>query len=393
MGKTEKASQKTLQAIALGVGAAGLLTLPLALEMRLKQATQPITDVWQHLPVESRRSTLLGISFRSPQIDVLGLDARSTLQTLLTYPFHLIRLGAYWNRMEPEAGLFYPDELDWQIDAAERAGKQIILCVGPLKTFSYPEFFVPAHYLRHPLRERTLIKPSAYPSLISASTEFLTRLVERYKQRKGIVAWQLEHEAVDPLGVEHSWRLDVSFVEKEVEAVRKADPSRLIMMNGFLPTSLPVRLSQWWRTRDQGDSLAVAQRVADIVGIDYYPRHALMSIGSKTLYLDGSKSPWQQGRRKQLFAQTHARGQKLMVAEGQAEPWETVTTPPNPYGQGMYSCLPEQVISNYNTCMRWSREEASLYAYLFWGAEYWMLRKQYGDLSYLEAFARILENS
>ena len=58
-------------------------------------------------------------------------------------------------------------------------------------------------------------------------------------------------------------------------AVRAADPSRPIMMNGFLPASPLVRLPQWWQTRDQGDSLAVAQRLADIVGIDYYPRHAL----------------------------------------------------------------------------------------------------------------------
>ena len=59
-------------------------------------------------------------------------------------------------------------------------------------------------------------------------------------------------------------------------------------MNGFLPTSTPVRLQQWWRTRDQGDSLSVAQRLADIVGVDYYPRHALASAGPLTLYLDGS---------------------------------------------------------------------------------------------------------
>jgi hypothetical protein len=133
--------------------------------------------------------------------------------------------------------------------------------------------------------------------------------------------------------------------------------------------------------------------MADIVGIDYYPRHALMTVGTKTLYLDGSKSPWQQRRRKQLFTWTRTHGQKLMIAEGQAEPWETVTTPPNPDRQGMYSCLPEHVITNYNTCMRWPRQEASLYAYLFWGAEYWMLRKQCADSSYLQAFARILENA
>ncbi|MDQ6644013.1 MAG: hypothetical protein M3Y76_06155, partial [Chloroflexota bacterium] len=170
MRRTEKASCKAVRTMALGVTAASLLTVPIALEFRLKRATQPLTDAWQHLPIEPRRSTLLGISFRSPQVDLLGLDARITLRTLLSYPFQFIRLGAYWNRMEPEAGVFRTDELDWQIDAAERAGKHIILCVGPLKTFSYPEFFVPTHHLRQPLQEHTLIKPSAYPSLHTAAT-------------------------------------------------------------------------------------------------------------------------------------------------------------------------------------------------------------------------------
>src|ERR1700687_5625141 len=116
MQRTEKTSRKTMRTIALGVGAASLLALPFALELRLKQATQPLTDAWQHLPIEPRRSTLLGISFRTPQIDVLGLDARTTLHTLLAYPFQLIRLGAYWNRIELEPGTFSFDELDWQID-------------------------------------------------------------------------------------------------------------------------------------------------------------------------------------------------------------------------------------------------------------------------------------
>jgi hypothetical protein len=83
-----------------------------------------------------------------------------------------------------------------------------------------------------------------------------------------------------------------------------------------------------------------------------------------------------------------------MIAEGQAEPWEAVTTPPNPGAWGMYSCLPEHVIANYNTCMRWAEQGgAQLYAYLFWGAEYWVLRNQSGDTRYLQAFARILEQA
>lgn len=362
------------------------------LEFRFKKAVQPLTDAWQQLPVARRGSTRLGISFRPLQAAAFGLEVRPTLEALLAYPFQIIRLGAYWNRIELGPGAFQPDELDWQVEAAEGAGKQIILCLGPVKTFGYPEFFVPEHHLRRPFPEHKLVKSSEYPLLLEAATGFITRLVERYKHHESIIAWQLEHEAVDPLGVEHSWRLEAAFVEQEAAALKKADPTRPLMMNGFLPTSLPVRLSQWWRTRDQGDSLAVAQRLADMVGIDYYPRHALMPFGSRTLYLDGSQSPSHQPRRKQLLAWAGAQAQKLLIAEGQAEPWEAVTVPTNPHNQGMYSCLPEHIISNYNTCTGWFGEKVPLYAYLFWGAEYWMLRKQSMDSSYLHAFERILEN-
>jgi hypothetical protein len=379
---------------ALSAGAAGLLALPLISEVRVRRGARPLTDRWRNAPVEPRRSTQLGISFRPPQIEALGLDLRTTMRTLLEHPFQVIRLGAYWSRMEPEPGGFQPDELDSQVDAAEQAGKQIILCVGPLKTFSYPEFFVPAHHLSQPLREGALVEPNAYPSLLAAATEFVTRIVERYRGRTAIVAWQVEHEAVDPLGMEHSWRMAAAFVEKEVAAVRATDPTRPIVMTGFLPTSMPVRLQQWWRTRDQGDSLSVAQRLADVVGIDYYPRHALVSAGGMTLYLDGSRSPWQQRRRKQLFAWARTHGRRLMISEGQAEPWETVTTPPNPHDMAMYSCMPEQVIENYNQCMRWARQaDFPFDAYLFWGAEYWALRAQSGDSSYMDAFARILQSA
>ena len=368
--------------------------LPILSEVRIKRAERPLTDRWQHVPVEPHRSTLLGISFRPLQADALGLDARTTLETLLGYPFQLVRLGAYWNRIEPEPDRFSFDALDWQVDAAERAGKQIILSVGAVKTFGYPEFFVPAHALSRPLREGSLVTPAEHSALLSAATAFVTRVVERYRDRRALVAWQVEHEGADPLGVEHSWRLSAAFIQHELQAVQAADPTRPILMNGFLPTSSLVGVQQGWRTRDQGDSLAVAQRLADIVGIDYYPRHALVRLGPWTVYLDGSRSSWSRRRRREMLAWARAAGRQLMVSEGQSEPWEAVTTPPNPDGVAMYSCLPEHVVEHYNEWMEWTRQEAvDLYAYLFWGAEYWVLRKQSGDPSYLQAFARVLEQS
>ena len=376
--------------------AAGLLlpAVPALSELRLTRAARPLTDRWRQLPVPPRGTTPLGISFRPLQAAALGLDPDAALRALLAYPFQLIRLGAYWNQVEPRPGEFRPGELDRQLDAAERAGKQVIMCLGPVKTFGYPEFFVPGHHLGRPLREGSLVRPDERRGLLEAGIAFVHRVVERYRQRDSVIAWQLEHEAVDPLGMEHSWRLSEAFVRCEVEAVRAADPGRPVMMNGFLPTSTPVLLQQRWRTRDQGDSLAVARRLADIVGIDFYPRHALASAGPLTLYLDGSRTPWQQRRQERLLDGVAAAGRRLMIAEGQAEPWEAVTTPPSPAGQAMYSCRPEDLIRNYSQCMRWTERKAFvLDGYLFWGAEYWLLRESHGDPSYLRAFARVLESS
>ena len=143
-----------------------------------------------------------------------------------------------------------------------------------------------------------------------------------------------------------------------------------------------------------GHLAGVAQRLANIVGVDYYPRYGLVSLAGRTLYMDGSRMPWHVRRRTQLLAQTAQHGCTLMIAEGQAEPWETVTTSPDLPGGAMYSCLPEHLIDTYN---QWLTPDARgarpLYAYLFWGAEYWVRRQQSGDPRYLQAFARILEHS
>ena len=159
------------------------LSLPILSEARVKRAMRPLTDQWRHIPVAPRGSTLLGVSFRPLQADALGLDARTTLDALLAYPFQVIRLGAYWNRIEPAPGAFSPDALDWQIDAAERAGKQIILNVGAVKTFGYPEYFAPKYLLQRPLREGALVSPAAHRSLLDAATAFVSRIVERYRDR------------------------------------------------------------------------------------------------------------------------------------------------------------------------------------------------------------------
>lgn len=358
--------------------------------LRIIRAERRLTDRWRNVPVEPRGATHLGTSFRPLQAEGLGLQPRATLSTLLEHPYELIRLAALWNRMEPAPDEFDPSHLDWQVEAAERAGKQVILAVGAVKNFGYPEFFVPKHLLPAPLPEGTLVSEASHPELLEAAVGFVAQVVERYSPRASVVAWQVEHEAVDPLGVEHSWRLATGFVKREMAEVRRLDPGRPILLNGFLPMSAPVAAQQWWRTRDQGDSLSLAEEAAEIIGVDVYPCHALGAVGGLTAYLDAGDHAWRE-RARRVVKQAGARGRRLMISEGQAEPWEAVTTPPSPPGQAMASCPPERVIDNYNRCIVLARESgAALDAYLFWGAEYWLLRRQAGDESYLGAFRRIV---
>jgi hypothetical protein len=365
--------------------------VPLAAEFRVARPERLLSGRWQDMPVEPAGGLPLGISFRPLQAQALGLEPEAALAVLLGYPFAVIRLAAYWDRIEPAPGKFDPSWLDWQVDAAERAGKQIIICTGPVKAFGYPEFFVPAHRLPAPLPEGRLVTPQTHRPLLEAGIEFMTRIVGRYAGRSQVIAWQVEHEAADPLGMEHSWRLSAEFAAAVVAAARAADPSRPVLLNGFLPATAPVAAAQWWRTRDQGDSLAVAARLADIVGIDYYPRHALAARGRRAVYLDGTASRLGPRRYRDLARRAAADGKRMMITEIQAEPWEAVTVPPSPPDRGMYSCLPEHMIASYNRCVRWSRRNPpGVSAFLFWGAEYWLLRARQGDPAYLRAFSRIL---
>lgn len=360
------------------------------MSLRITRPERPLTGRWRDVPVERRGATRLGISFRPLQAEGLGLEPREALSALLEHPYELIRLAALWNRIEPVPGEFDASPLDWQIAAAELAGKQVVIGLGAVKNFGYPEFFVPKHHLPMPLPEGSLVSAESHPELLAAAVHFVDRVVERYRTHESVIAWQVEHEAVDPLGMEHSWRLATGFVEREIAAVREADPTRPILLNGFLPMSLPVAAQQWWRTRDQGDSLTLAQEAAEIVGVDLYSCHALGAAAGWTAYLDAGESAWRE-RARRLFAQTRSRGRRLMITEGQAEPWEAVTTPPNPPGRAMASCPPERLIANYNRCMSLARESgAGLEAYLFWGAEYWLARQLAGDESYLGAFERVL---
>ncbi len=365
-----------------------VLAAPLLAELRWRRSQQPPSDRWRQVPVRPRGSCLLGISHRPLQAEAFGLDPEAALRRALALPFDVVRLGAYWNRIEPRPGVFDPRELDRALELVEGAGKRVLLAVGAVKTFGYPELFVPAHRLSSPIPEGSLVTTSSHPELAEAAQTFVRQVVERYRGRSCIWAWQVENEAVDPLGMEHSWRLTREFVTAEVAVVRGLDPSRPILMNGFVPLSTLGRVTQAWRTRAEGDSLAAALEIADWVGLDIYSRIATFSTADHALYLDGDALPWNRVRWRWMAKM--AKGRPLLVTEGQAEPWEGEPVPPDPVGRVPYSCPPERLILNYNRALGPPGGGPLVSAYIFWGWEYWLRREASGDRSYLGAIDRVL---
>ena len=380
---------------AAAAAASAVAAVPLAGELRVARPQRRLTTRWERMPILHAAGTPFGISFRPLQARELNLDPRAALDELIKYPFTVLRLAAYWDRIEPAPGKFDPSWLDWQVEAAGNAGKQIIICVGPVKAFGYPEFFVPAHRLPAPLPEGTADNAGQPPAAARRGHRVPDQ--DHRQVRRAQPGHRLAGRA-RVASTRWAWSTPGGFPPSSPRPRwpprGRPTPARPVLLNGFLPVSAPVAASQWWRTRDQGDSLAVASRLADIVGIDYYPRHALAAAGSLTLYLDGIAGQLGPRRYRGLAARGAAAGQQVMISEIQAEPWEAVTVPPSPPGRGMYSCLPGQLIANYNQCARWSRRyPPGASAYLFWGAEYWLLRARQGDPAYLRAFGRVLDEA
>src|SRR3989344_574062 len=113
----------------IGAGAliiAGLLFLAVGEQVR---ATAP----------DQNRPVVWGVTFSQKFSQDLEMDWRENYRVIVEElrPLRL-RLIAYWDELEPREGEYRFDDLDWQVDEAERAGIPVLLAVG-LKLPRWPE--------------------------------------------------------------------------------------------------------------------------------------------------------------------------------------------------------------------------------------------------------------
>lgn len=281
-----------------------------------------------------------GVDFSQMHAESLGLNWKELYLSIIDdLGVQNIKLHTQWDWVEGKRGEYYFKDIDWQIKTAEERGVKIIYVVG-MKTGRWPECHIPewAQELSKEEQQAEILK-------------YIEVVVNRYKDSKAILYWQVENEPLFRFG-KCPWR-DKKFLEKEIELVKKLDPSREIIVSDSGEQSL-------W--------LGVAKR-GDIVGITMY-RKVWVRVGSKIgFYFDMFIPPVHYWRKSQIINKFF--GKKVLCIELQAEPW----TPKLLYDAQLKEQERTMNLEIFKQNVEYAKK-TGLDTFYFWGVEWWYQMKE-----------------
>jgi hypothetical protein len=301
----------------------------------------------------------LGTTFSPLQCYYMGLDFRQAFQAIVRLGLDRIRLGAYWNVIEPQPLVFDFSELDWLLDQCAQHQIEVALAVG-MKVPRWPEFHFPQWVSdrcdtgagTEPLDQRS-------PVAAELALQFVERVVAHCKTAPALKYWQIENEPFTQLDIAGGRWLSAEFVQREIELVRsgKLPTQKILLTNAIhLPTPKPTEDEPAFR-----DSL----RLADAVGINVYTK---VPMGNSGQYLAPRPEFWRTLQDWQGVLRSADR--EAWIAEAQAEPWEAAQLVamqrlnyPSASPLQMRNLVHQLRDLGYGTI-------------LLWGCEYWYWQKQ-----------------
>ncbi len=288
---------------------------------------------------EPTEDIVFGVNFSQKHARQMGLDWKETYLALLDdLQIKNLKLITHWDLIEKERGNFFFDDLDWQIEEAQRRDVKIILVIG-MKTGRWPECHIPEW-------AKGLSKEQQQERIL----ELVKKIVIRYKNQPSIVVWEVENEPLFPFG-ECTWK-DKNFLKKEIALVKSLDSKRPILVSDS----------------GEGSFWITSARLADIVGITMYKKVWFREAKIYVFYPFPPTFYWRKARIiKNIFKKD------VICVELQTEPWC-----PNL----LYNCsIEEQKKSMDLRQFKYNIEFAKrtgLNKFYLWGGEwwYWMKEKQ-----------------
>lgn len=236
------------------------------------------------------------------QCEYLGLDYRETfLKIMQPREFELIRLGAYWNRIERVSGEFDFVELDWLLAQCKQRGVKVMLTVG-MKAPRWPEFHLPK-WVGEDLQSE---------DLQNATLDFVERVAQHVQiEFAEVIEYiQVENEPYHKFDVNANRALPYSLVAREIQLVRKyLRPHQKVALTCGLSMTVPL----FWQ-----DLYAMVQcvRLADVVGFNVYVKMGVEGGRYITTH------PMFFAQLKMYRWVLERFGKETFIAEMQNEPWE-----------------------------------------------------------------------
>lgn len=292
-----------------------------------------------------------GVNFSQMQAQALGLNWKEAYLSIINdLNARNLKLHTQWNWVEGEMGKYYFDDIDWQLQQADKYGVNIIYVVG-LKTGRWPECHAPEWL-------DSLSKEHQQEELL----KYIKEVVLRYKNEKSVAYWQIENEPFIKFGECPPWYYDdKDFVKKEVELVKSLDPLRQIIISDSGELS-------WWFD---------ASKIGDILGTTMYRKAWVntysfdFSVNAPGFYGTYPIPPAFYFFKAQLIK--YLFNKDVICVELQAEPWASKPFYDLPLQEQQKTMNPKQFDKNVEYAKR-----TGLDTFYFWGAEwwYWMKTKQ-----------------
>ena len=281
-----------------------------------------------------------GVTFSKMYAEELGVDwQKAYLAILDDLKPKSVRLITYWNQMEGERDSYWYKELDWQVDEAQKRDLDIILVVGR-RVPRWPECHDPnwLESISRDERDKEVL-------------EFVKEVVEHYKVKSNIIAWQIENEPLFSIFGQCP-KPDRKLLKGEINLVKSLDPLRPVIVTDS------GELSAWLRTSQLTDVLGTTMyRVVWNKIIGYYHHWYPASF----YYL------------KSQIVKTLFKVDDVIISELQAEPWPAgnkfITE--LSYQEQMRSMDIVQMKKNFDFAKKAGFEKAYI-----WGVEWWYWLKE-----------------
>lgn len=299
-----------------------------------------------------------GMSFNAPYAEELGLDSQEVLEAIIRdLGVQHFRIAAHWNRIEPIRNVYDFAGMDAELTAIERSGGDTIFGVGR-RLPRWPECHIP-DWAQH----------MSWDAQKAEIREYITAVVERYKDSKAITYWQVENEpyltvfATETCG----GNLDEDFLREEVALVHSLDPSRPVLVtdSGNLGT---------WRG---------AYTTGDAFGTSVYVYFWNPELGQFRTILP----PWFYRTKERLVRLLYGDKETFLI-ELSLEPWlvDSVVSVPLDVQHSRMDLHKMDEILAYAKDTRYAKQ------YL-WGAEWWYWLREQGDPSYWEYGKKLFEET